>query len=54
MFERDREKKRRLEDVRFGGRKVVGGEDRGGELGERRSFRRVRALEQRVQGWVWD
>jgi hypothetical protein len=44
VLERDnvllREKKRRLEDVRFSGVKVVGGDDRGGELGPRRSFKR--------------
>jgi hypothetical protein len=58
VLERDnvllREKKRRLEDVRFSGAKVVGGEDKGGELGPRRSFRRCSAASQSVQGWVWD
>jgi hypothetical protein len=35
-----REKKRRVDDVRFGGAKSEGGGERGGDIGPRRELRR--------------
>jgi hypothetical protein len=53
VLERESEKKRRVEDVRFGGAKVVAGE-RGGDMGPRRLLRREMAASQRVHGCVCD
>lgn len=57
LVERDNvplsEKKRRVDDVRFGGTNLVAGGESGGELGPRRLFRRWIAAGQSVQGWVW-
>jgi hypothetical protein len=49
-----REKKRRVEELRFGGAEKFAAGESGGEEGPRREFRRWRAESQSVQGWVWD
>ena len=48
-----REKNRRVDEERFGGAKLTGGDDKGGELGPRSSLSRFIAVVQRVQGCVW-
>jgi hypothetical protein len=47
------EKKRRVEDARFGGAKVTTAGESGGDMGPRRSFRRWTALSHKVHGCVW-
>lgn len=49
-----REKKRRVDPDRFTGAGLGTAGERGGDMGPRRSFRRLRAALQRVQGWWWD
>jgi hypothetical protein len=48
----EREKKRRVDDVRLGGTKLVAAGDNGGVLGPRRSFRRFSARSHSVHGCV--
>jgi hypothetical protein len=48
------EKKRLVDEARFGGGKLVTGGDNGGELGPRRPLSRWRAASHNVQGCVCD
>jgi hypothetical protein len=48
------EKKRRVEELRFGGEEKVEAGERIGDEGPRRLLRFRRAVSQRVQGWVCD
>jgi hypothetical protein len=49
-----REKKRRVEELRFGGEEKVEAGERGGEAGPRRELRCRMAVSHSVQGWVCD
>jgi len=49
-----REKKRRVDPERFTGAGLGAAGERGGDMGPRRSFKRLSAALQRVQGWWWD
>jgi hypothetical protein len=55
VLERDSEKKRRVDEVRFGGAKSIPGGDSGGELRPPRcTLRRAIAASQRAHGCVCD